>query len=48
MSNQTDSAGEMLDVEKIDTFRKHWESDKQWAMRKDFMLANSDINLGKY
>lgn len=30
---------ERMTLEEIDTYRKHWEADKHWELRKGFMLA---------
>ena len=30
----------MMNIDEIDKQRKHWEIDKQWNMRKQFLLAH--------
>ena len=32
----------LIDENEIDKYRKVWEIDKQWQMRKDFILAHLD------
>ena len=33
-----DYGKQMMPLEEIDTHRKHWEADKHWEMRKNFMV----------